>query len=179
MGLFVPMTPQERKLEEAADLLIRSMPRDPDHPAYTERQLDRRGPRLISVDGLLESRAALAQSLADELRFLMSVSHLQPIPRLCLRMWSAGHDQQEIAQSFGMSQQRVSQYLRRALLVCYDNAPISFRQFSHHSIYRRPSRVRRYAMLRRCAWCGDEFPAGLGSGRFCSIPCRERSMRRE
>lgn len=173
MKLFVVLTPEQLALEREADRLLGAQPRDPERPAYTERQLARRGPRLISVDALAEQAVAPSQPLRDELRFLASVSRLEPGLRLTLRLWIEGWSQQEIAAACHLSQQRVSQRIQKALRVCYDNAPLSFRQFSHHTLSRKLRRSSRTEALRRCVECGEAFLASLGCGRYCSTLCHE------
>lgn len=177
MSVFVILSPEEIRLELAADALILAHPQDSSLPAYTERQLARRGRRMIPVDSLAEMTAAPSQSLRDELRFLASVSRLSAELRGCLNLWIDGWTQQEIAQACAVSQQRVSQRLRAALRICYDAAPLSFRRFSYHTIYRPPRRIRKEMITRRCARCGEEFPLGNGAGRYCSTSCREAARR--
>lgn len=174
MTAFVVLTGEELELEEAADALIRGADHDADCPAYTERQLGRRGARLVvRAEALAELAAAPPQPLRDEIRFLAAASRLTAELRACLLLWVDGWSQQEIALRLRVTQQAVSDRLRRALTICYDAAPISFRLFSHHSVYRPPSRGRRDTPVARCARCGEEVAAGPGRGRYCGSQCRE------
>jgi hypothetical protein len=178
MSLFIVLTPEEAALERAADALLRAQPPDPERPAYTERQFAQRGRCLVSVEHLVQTVAAPPQPFREELRFLASVSRLDPDSRRYMRLWTDGWSQQEIAAALNVSQQYVSQRLHHALRLCYDVAPLSFRRFSHHTIYHPPEKRRRSRiMARRCARCGEEFPLGLGHGRYCSSLCREPALR--
>jgi hypothetical protein len=169
---YVLLTPEQLALEAAADELLRHAVPDPERPVYTERQLARRGRRLVSSDVLAEMATAPPQPLRDELRFLAAVSHLSAEQRGCLNLWLDGWSQREIAEAYGVCQQRISQRLRVALRICYDATPISFRRFSYHTIYRPPRRRKQIAWARRCIRCGEEYPAGIGCGRYCSTACR-------
>lgn len=137
---FMALTRKERALERAADMIITSLPRDPERPAYTERQLARRGRRQIpaGVRTVLHAQGT-AQPFQDELRFLATLSRLGPETRRCLSLWADGWTQREIAQALGLSQQRISQRLRQALRLCREHSSLSFRRFSHHTLH-RPSR---------------------------------------
>ena len=175
MELSQSLTPEQLALEHVADRLLETFPADPERPAYTERQLARHGGRLVvlSIHALSEMIVAEPQEFRDELRFLMSVTRLRPEHRRCLRLWVDGWSQWEIADAYRVHQQTVSYRLRRALRACYDSMPLSFRRFSYHSVYRRPHKGRGLAMMRICAQCEEYFPLGLGSGRYCSLHCRE------
>jgi len=167
------MSADEAALEQAADDLLKTASPDPERPIYTERQLARRTVRIIPIDEMLEITFAPPQSLQDELRFLASVSHMNREHRRVLDLWVRGWNQREIATAFKISQQFVSQRLRRALGSCYDSVPISFRRFSHHTIYQKRRASRDFAILRQCANCQEEYPLGNGMGRYCSQRCRE------
>jgi len=173
MAVFIVLTREERALERAGDMALRALPPDLERPAYTERLLARRSRRLISMDALIENAATAPEPLRDELRFLASISRLEPKSRCCLILWIDGWTQREIAAALRVSQQSVSQWLRRALRACYDMSPLSFRRFSQRSIYRPPRRRRGPATLRRCAFCKGEFPPGSTGGRYCSTYCRQ------
>lgn len=178
MSIFVVLDAEGKRKEAEADALLNSLPRDPDCPTYTEEQLARRGSRLVSVDSLADTVTAPPPALCDELRFLLSVCNLPLMQRLCLRLWIQGYSQEDIARRSGLSQQSISLRLRRALKKCYDNAPLSFRRFSQHTIYRAPARARNAMILRPCLYCGERFPLGCGCGRYCSTPCRESARRK-
>lgn len=140
MPVRVLLEREQLALEEAADRLLRSLPRDPACPTYTERQISRRGKVIVSLDEIADRVTAPVQSLSDELRFLAAITPMHPTARTVLNLWTQGWTQTEIAHACGMSQQRVSQRLRSALTACYDSTPLSFRRFSYHSIYRPPRR---------------------------------------
>src|SRR5437016_1964836 len=127
MTYFVPMTPDQAALETAADALLRTTCRDPERPAYTERQLMRKSPRMIDIREMVRRAFTPSQTLRDEIRFLASVSHMNSEHRRCLKLWIDGWNQQEIAEACGITQQFISRRLRKALRACYDSAPISFR----------------------------------------------------
>lgn len=173
------LTPEQAAFEQVADRLLQTFPRDPERPAYSERQLARHGTRVskVSFHRISEMLVAEPQEFRDELRFLMSVTRLRQEYRRCLQLWVDGWSQEEIAAAYGVHQQTVSYRLRRSLRACYDSAPLSFRRFSQHSIYRRPAKRRDSALLRVCAYCEEHFSLGIGLGRFCSVPCRERAAR--
>lgn len=159
--------------EELADDLLARLEPDPNTPVYTEQQMLRKGRRLVRLDLADQSEDAAPQTARDELRFLASVSHLAPDSRLCLELWLDGWRQAQIAGVLGISQQRVSQRVRAALVQCLDLAPISFRAFSYHSIYRPPRKTRPAGIQRSCAWCGEPYLVSLGCGRYCCSLCRE------
>lgn len=168
---YVLLTPEQLALETAADELLRQAVPDPEQPVYTERQLVRRSRRMVSTDALAEMAVAPSQPLRDELRFLASVSRLSAEQRGCLNLWIDGWSQSEIAEAYGVCQQRISQRLRAALRICYDATPISFRRFSYHTIYRPPRRRKHAGLVHRCIRCGEEYLAGIGCGRYCSTAC--------
>lgn len=168
---------EQRTLEQLADRLIEAFPPDPQRPVYTEIQLARkagRNHRTYSA-GLSEMQVAEPQEFCDELRFLISVTKLSPELRRSLQLWIEGWNQLEIARAFGVSQQTVSHRIRLALSICHDAAPLCFRRFSYHTIYRRPYR-RRDILLRRCSHCDDVYMLGLGVGRYCSQLCQETAL---
>jgi hypothetical protein len=169
--------PHEDFLELMADHLLRTAPGDPERPVYTELQLSRRWKRVVSIEALAQRSACTPQSMRDELRFLLSMARLEPEFRRCLKLWIDGWNQQEIAAAFNVPQQTVSYRLRKALKVCYDAAPLSFRRFSQHTIYRKVRRLRRLSILRKCLQCGEEYPLGIGYGRYCSSGCGETAKR--
>ena len=175
MAYSQSLTPRQRALEHVADCLIETFPTDPKQPAYTEIQLARRGRRaaVVSIHGLSEMMLAEPQEFRDELRFLMSVTFLRPEYRRCLQLWVNGWTQPEIAAAYRVTQQTVSFRIRKALRSCYDSMPLSFRRFSHHTIYRRPQIARESSIIRVCAHCEDHFLLGIGFGRYCSLRCRE------
>src|SRR2546423_1491563 len=129
------MTPDQLALEVAADALLEDISPDPERPVYTERQLARKTPRLIDIQVMVERSFTQTESLGDEIGLLASVGRMTRENRRCLKLWIDGWSQREIAEAFEISQQFVSQRLRKALRACYDSAPISFRRFSHHTIY--------------------------------------------
>lgn len=163
---------REQFLEMAADYLLRKTGRDPERPAYTERQLARKWPRAICLERIPRDASA-PQSLRDELRFLMSITRMDQEDRRCLKLWADGWTQQEIAEAYNVRQQVVSYRLQKSLQACYSSAPVSFRKFSQHTIYRKRSRVRTTAGSRRCAECRETFLAILGIGRYCCEECRK------
>ena len=170
-----PLSDEQLAMERVADRMLETFPPDPDRPAYTERQLARHGKHLVvvSIYNLSERMVAEPQEFRDELRFLMSVTRLRPEQRRCLRLWVDGWNQWEIARAYGVPQQTISYRIRRALRACYDSAPLSFRRFSYHSIYRKPRNGREFSILRKCAHCEDAYSLGVGLGRYCSLRCRE------
>jgi len=178
MRTFAPLDPRERALERAADDLLRRQARDPECPVYTEQQLVRRDRRIICIEELGSLCAAPEQPLRDEIRFLLSVSRVSREQRRCLQLWLDGWNQKELAEAFGITQQAVSQRVKRALRACYDSTPLSFRRFSHRTLYRRPRKGLERTILQACAWCGEEHPVGIGLGRYCSTACRELARRR-
>jgi DNA-binding CsgD family transcriptional regulator len=169
MGPYVVLTREELLLEVAADSLLAAVPRDPDYPVYTERQLQRHGSRLrVPAERLARLATIHGTDFRDELRFLASVTDLTLTERACLRLWSDGWTQQEIASKLRASQQWVGKALRRALQQCYDSTPLSFRSFCHHTIYRPPSRRREPPLARRCAVCGEIFEGSRCNGWYCA-----------
>ena len=165
---------REQFLEMAADYLLREAPRDPDRPTYTEQQLSRNWRRMLRIDALVGRKGNPSQTMRDEMRFLMSVSRMDPEHRRCLRLWVDGWTQEEIARAYNVSQQIVSYRLKRALKSCYSAAPISFRRFSQHTTYRK-RRIRTTAGIRRCVHCGEQFLQALGCDRYCSPDCESRA----
>ncbi|MCC6730129.1 MAG: helix-turn-helix domain-containing protein [Chthonomonadales bacterium] len=179
MADYSDLTPEQRALERAADELLAALPADPRAPARPERRMRAAGGRaMLSLDRLAEMPVAPSQPLRDEIAFLVSVTALPARARLCLGRWADGYSQSEIAARLGVSQQRVSQILRQALAACYANAPLSFRRFSFHTIYRPPRHSRPLVALRICARCGETFPLHLGWGRHCSRACAEAARHR-
>lgn len=177
---FIYLTPDEAAMEQAADDLIALAARDPERPAYSERQLARHGERLIiSLDRVSEAAIAeMPQSFRDELRFLASISHLKSEARRVLRFWIDGWTQTEIAEAFQISQQFVSRRLRRALRICYENAPVTFRQFSFHTISQPRRRSTRPMNSRVCLNCGYRFNPANEPGRYCSETCKNHYSQR-
>jgi hypothetical protein len=173
----MPHTPQPNNPEDLADELLAQQQKDPDLPVYTEQQMLRKGRRLVRLDVATLNEPACPQSVRDEIRFLASVSHMPQDTRLCLDLWIDGWTQQQIAANLHISQQRVSQRVRAGLTQCLDLAPISFRAFSYHTIYRPPRKTRPCGIQRTCAWCGEPFLLSLGYGRYCSSVCRETARR--
>lgn len=172
----IVLPPEETALEDAADALLRQAPKDPERPSYTERQLARRAYRTVSIERLVETAALPPQSLRDELRFLASVSRMGRETRRYLRLWLDGWAQSEIAEGCKVTVQNVSRMLRRALRICYDAEPLSFRQFSHHTVYKK-RRARGPMIVRRCVHCEEEFSLEAGQGRYCSDRCRRAARR--
>jgi len=141
----------EEALERAADALLCALPRDPDCPAYTEKQLARseRPYCVVSTEALAEVLIAphTLQSVRDELLFLAAISPLTRLERLCLRGWVWGWTQREICINPPFchdvrAQQAVSRALRAALIKCTGSLGLTFAQFSRHTVYRRPARRR-------------------------------------
>jgi hypothetical protein len=178
MPMYVVLTPDELRLEQEADeLLARSEP-SPDLPVYTERQLrEKEPPRRVTVNQIADLPSIRSQSLRDEMRFLASVSELTPKEAVCLRLWMDGWSQSDIAVRLGASQQLICRLLRQALIQCYDSTPLAFSVFSHHTIYRRPSKAGERPQPRLCAGCGEVFEGTLRRGRYCSVECAKAGGR--
>ena len=139
----------------------------------SERNLSRRGKNMvpIPVDYLVQMEAAPSQSFREELRFLISVTRQAPKVTSCLLLWVDGYTQSEIALRLLVTQQCVSARLRQGLIKCYDSSPITFRAFSRHTIYRRPTRGRYKFPQRWCLYCREPFPSPSGFGRYCGEKC--------
>ncbi len=171
-------------LETEADRLLGLLPDDPDCPVVNEMQLmrTRREGRVCSFDGLEETAVReTEQDALDELCFLMSVTPLSARERLCLRGWMQGYPQRKMGQFYldGLppcAQQTAARALMRGLLKCLSGCGLTFRQFSRHTVYRRPAHRERHRMS-VCPRCGEEFYYGLGAGRFCCSQCREATKR--
>ena len=162
---------KEQLLEERADKLIADSSSSGVYPATTELRLSRRG-RHAPLDRLpFEIEDKVNPSVRDELVFLASVSVISRIDRICFRLWVDGCTQTEMAHKLNVCQQAIQRRLRRALLACYDNLPVSFREFSRHTIYRKPSGRGMGFVQRRCRRCEEPFPLGLGFGVYCSSAC--------
>lgn len=177
---------REQTLEREADTLLQRMPRDPDCPIYTERQLARRARSrcVLSIEavGDVFADAAPSQAALDELWFLASLTPLTRKERLCLRAWMLGWTQCETAARLAairqvLGQQEVSRALRCALRKCYDAVGLSFVQFSRHALYRRPSHRKANWREQNCLFCKEAYVWGLGEGRYCSASCREAARR--
>jgi hypothetical protein len=166
---------RDRFLEEEADALIAALPADDQAPACAERLLLRRGRRAVAAEGLIENAEGVSQSMREELRFLVSVTRISADERLSLGLWIDGWNQREIARTLNVCQQRVSQLLRAGIRRCYANLPLSFREFSRHTIYRPPSHSHRETRVRKCSYCGETYSVFYGCGRYCSSGCRERA----
>ena len=176
MPTFVMLNRDQLRLEDKADLLLRSVQADANYPASTEYNLTRRARFEVSLDSLAEWAIAPGQSFRDELQFLMSVSSLPRHLRVCVRLWANGHSQSEIALAIRVSQSVVSERIRSGLRICYDLSPITFRRFSQHTIYRAPTSRATNTQLSRCVRCGAQFAVGIGFGRHCSSECRQASF---
>lgn len=135
--------------EKEANVLLSQTPRDPEYPAYSEREMARKRWRhYITLDPAWMASwvdARPPQGLTDEIWFLAALSDLTHKERLCLRLWLDGWTRQEIFQVFGRTlearaQKNIYYTVRKALLKCYDTRTVSFSAFSHHTLYRRPAR---------------------------------------
>ncbi|HSV74254.1 MAG TPA: sigma factor-like helix-turn-helix DNA-binding protein [Chthonomonadales bacterium] len=157
----------EARLEREADALLAGAVAGRARNWRTERQFARAGGPALrpSPEALERARAPLCQTDRDEMLFLLSVTPLPRLHRLCARLWADRWTQREIAAVVGCSQQRVSQVLRQALAACLDSLPVSFESFSRHSVYRPPLRVP--PRERRCTRCGEAFDARTTRGRLC------------
>jgi hypothetical protein len=176
MPAYVVLTREELLLELEADNMLAAAPPDPDRPVYTERQLQRHGTRVrIPADRLAQLTCVRGPNFRDELRFLASVTDLTAFDQVCLRLWADGWTQREIAQRLGLTQLPISRCLRAALRQCYDAAPLSFRNFCHHTIYRPPSRRREAPMARQCLGCGEVFEGRGYRGAHCGKWCAQAS----
>jgi hypothetical protein len=173
------------RLEQEADRLLQTLPRDPNCPTYTEAQMERRRHthRVVRLERLVETDEVSRppQSLLDELAFLASVTPLKRRERVCLRGWLLGWTQREIGAHWRKllpddARQNISRLLRSALRKCYRTDGLTFTQFSRHTIYRRPARHRLWRSA-ICPHCGETFAWGLGAGRYCSTACREQHRR--
>ncbi len=180
---------EEEALEQEADTLLRSLPRDGVYPAYTEAQLARKhdgyGHCVISTEALVEflANSRPAQSTLDELAFLASLTELNRPERLCLQGWLLGCTQEEVCRRWahelpGYRQQAISRHLRSALTKCYACVDVSFWLFSRHALYRRP--IRRHVGWWRafCPACKQAFVRAPRADAYCSADCR-RMARRE
>ena len=173
MTYYDSMPPEDRRLESLADGLIGEYDRDVEFPARREESLVRAGRRMVNMEGVAENAPALPQSARDELLFLLGVTSMPEDVRLCLLFWIDGWTQCEVSATMGICQQRVSQLLRKGLRLCCENLPISFREFSRHSIYHPPNHRRAPRAMRQCVRCGEPYEAGTGYGRCCSLFCSE------
>ncbi len=167
-------------LEREADRLLGLLPDDPNCPAVSEMQLmrSRREGRVCSLEAMDEAIVCeTEQDILDELCFLMSVTPLSARERTCLRGWMMGYPQRTFGQFYletlpPCSQQTAARALMRGLLKCLSGCGLTFRQFSRHTVYRRPAHRERHRMS-VCPRCNEEFCYGLGAGRFCCSQCRE------
>ncbi|MEP6755856.1 MAG: hypothetical protein ABJA67_10170 [Chthonomonadales bacterium] len=178
MAIFVMMTREQLGLEADADEMLRNTDVERDYPFTTENNLSRRGLIQVPLEAIAEWATAPTQSYCDELKFLISISALPQQVRGCMRLWSEGYSQCEIALMTRVSQQCVSKRLREGLRVCYDSSPVTFRRFSQHTIYRPPQKPNSTTKYSRCLRCGDKYSVGAGAGRYCSTECRQESIRR-
>jgi hypothetical protein len=179
---------EEEAREQAADALLRALPKDPDYPTYTDYQLSRHGQGICvaSVETLPDARLSSHVDLSawDELAFLASVTPLTRRERLCLRAWLLGWTQVEMAARWArldcglQTQQSISRALRSALLKCYDARAISFTQFSRRFLYHKPLPRRKSWRALVCRYCREEYVASTGVGRYCSLSCREAAQHR-
>lgn len=180
MPIFVILDAEQRSLEAAADALLRTVPPDCERPFYTERRLAQKELRMVhiaQVDGLADMERAPSQSFREEVRFLAAVSRLDDALRICLLLWVDGWRQQDIATALRISQQGVSRRLQAALRICYSALPLSFRHFSHRSLYRTPAHARQVGWTGSCAHCGEPFMSRGREARFCSSACRSDSKK--
>ena len=180
-----PLWEQELALERQVDALLRSLPPDPDYPAFTEEQLLRHGKGYCVADTNCWVEAMIpggpSQTFLEELTFVASLTHLTRRERICLRGWMLGWTQKEMSDLWNSvvgSQQEVSRILHTAVLKCFEVSELSFAHFSRHTIYRRPLRRNQGVPTRLCLYCHETFVRDLGCGRFCSISCREASRHR-
>jgi len=166
-ALAAPFRSGDAQLEQEADALLERAGDGRGRDWRTERQLARAGETSLRLgsEALEALCAAPCRTDREEIRFLLAVTPLPRMDRLCARLWADRWTQREIAEALGCSQQRVSQVLRRALAACLESLPVSFEQFSRRSIYRPPSRVT--PRERRCARCGEAFDARTTRGRLC------------
>ena len=176
MRIVITQAEKEIALEQEADRLLRVAPPNPERPVYTERQLARHGARYVRVRDLRCSSIGIDADTRDEIRFLANISRLEPFGRTCIRLWIDGWTQQEMSRTMGISQGEVSRQLRDALRACYDHTPITFREFSKHTIYRKPSHGRKSPLPRKCLYCGEAFLMFTGEGRYCSSSCQQAAI---
>lgn len=176
---------QAARLEQEADALLQSLPRDPDCPTYTEAQLQRYRytHHVARLDSLIHSleTAYPGQSLLDEIAFLASITPMTRRERACLRGWLLGWTQREIGAKWqtllpDVTRKNISRLLRSALRKCYLAEGLTFAQFSRRTLYRRPARRRPWRAA-VCPYCDEPFAWGLGAGRYCSTFCREQARR--
>ncbi len=178
MPIIVVLTQEQLRLEQEADALLAAHPVNNECPAYTDRQMERRGAMLrIPVERIAELPALPSQSLRDELRFLASVTELTVAQRFCFKLWIDGWSQQEIAAKLRASQQHVARHLHHALVSCYDSTPLSFRHFCRKAIYRTPVKSRADSRARACYHCGEMYSGRIGNGRYCSPTCKQAARR--
>lgn len=105
-----------------------------------------------ALEGMLESAPP---QWRDEVKFLMTVTRLQPRERLVLNLWTEGWGQCETSRLLQRSQQWVSWTLRRALTLCLAMEPVSFSAMCRKPVYRRPQRVFSDPHPRFCVFCGS------------------------
>ncbi len=173
MGPYVILSEEDWATEFRADAILAQWKIKGERSFSTERCMSRRGGSLIrlSVDYLLEVEAAPGQSFREELRFLISISHLSAVVKSCLKLWVDGYTQTEIANQLMVSQQTVSTRLKQGLNICYDLAPISFRAYCKRSIYYKPTKAPERITHRMCVYCHTLYQATPGRGRYCSGKC--------
>ena len=173
MAYHVRMSPEDRRLESMADKLIDKCSHDAEFPVLREKSLAYSGRKLINLEWIPENTAALPQSQREELLFLITVTCMTEDVRLCLQLWIDGWTQCEIASIMVICQQRVSQLLRKGLRDCFENVPISFREFSKHTVYHHPYHVSEKSIIRYCIRCKEAYESGKGHGKYCSVQCAE------
>jgi hypothetical protein len=173
--------------EQEADTWLRSVARDTTYPAYTEKQLARKGQGrcVLDVEDIQETILATGPvvSAQEEIRFLMTLTALTAQERCVVEGWLSGWTQTEMqsqwAEALGhIGQQTISKILRRSLRKLLDVHSVSFSAFSRHSLYRRPTRRRVAWKERCCRGCGEPYVQGMGEGFYCSQFCREAKRRR-
>jgi hypothetical protein len=165
------MSREQLENEEAADALLQTAKPIRRRGYHSEKQLAKRDSLCVPIDTLLHECSVAPQSLREELLFLSSVSGLAGPPLRHLRAWIDGYSQCDIAAATGLTQQRVSQQLRIALFRCYDMHPVSFREFSRRTIYRKPHRQPSVGMYRTCRVCSEPYLLTLGEQGCCSSRC--------
>lgn len=143
MGGVNRSRPPGRFLERQSDALLGRGRARERASACTERRLLRQG-CTFSISALDEQDAAPPdQSVTEELLSLADLAGLQGEVRHYYILWVYGWSPGQIAARVDEGESQVRRKLRTAQAECLDWLPVSFREFSRHSIYRAPVRHRR------------------------------------